>query len=577
MRLLNTTSLQLEVFLGEMPDYAILSHRWEDEEVTFEDMASTGNAKQMKGFAKIESSACRARKDGYEYIWIDTCCIDKSSSAELSEAINSMFHWYRSSERCLVYLADVSSLSELHESRWFKRGWTLQELIAPRDVHFLSKDWEFLGDKLTLRDQLQSITAIARDVLLGADLSTIPACSKMSWASKRATTRPEDVAYCLMGLFNVNMPLLYGEGAEKAFRRLQEEFIRQSDDESIFAWTADPDEVDGKPYWGLLATSPAYFRRSGGYTIPRFKAYRQGRPTEITNNGLRISLIVQPLEEGSVRTLYLAALNCSYMDDEADEFSSSFTITLQRLSDFETQFARIRPDAIIPIGEPSGTEWPAVGAPSGEPQTSQLFVRSAPRTSDPVAGFCVCGETSVGFTFMAGSSRGPMAIPGHIEATFVGGDDAVKNMGQKRRYCFLDISAAEADLGLRAFDVCNLRRRRVVGYLQMKLGSRLDDRPPPSNRIVPSSSYKDTYLVVGLEPLPENQLGTPPGFVRPWYTFSDSCEEEALAGLASGSAPVKLEHMAPGGASVRVCFAAGTYRFRTYHEIQLVNVDSGNS
>lgn len=567
MRLLNTTSLQLEVFLGEIPDYAVLSHRWEDEEVTLEDMALGGNAMQMKGFAKIESSAYQARKDGYEYIWIDTCCIDKSSSAELSEAINSMFQWYQSAARCLVYLADVSSLSELHESKWFRRGWTLQELIAPRDVHFLSKDWEFLGDKLTLQDQLHSITGIARDVLSGADLTTIPACNKMAWASKRATTRPEDVAYCLMGLFDVHMPLLYGEGTERAFRRLQGEFIRQSDDESIFAWTADPDEADSKPYWGLLATSPVYFGRAGGYTIPRFKAYRQGRPTEITNNGLRVSLLVQPLEEDGARTLFLAALNCSCVQDEADAPSSSFTITLQRLSDFEAQYARVRPDAMVPIGEP------AMDAPGGEPQVSQLFVRSTPRESDPVAGFCVRGERSVGFTFMAGSNRGPVAMPGRIEATFVGADGAARDMGRRQRYCFLDVSAAETGPGLREFDVGNLRRRRVVGCLRMKLASRLDGRPPPSDRIVPASSYRDPYLVVGLEPLPENRLGTPPGFVRPWYTFSDGCEAEALAGLASGSAPLRLEHRAPGGASVRVRLAAATYRFRTYYGIELVNVD----
>jgi hypothetical protein len=199
----------------------------------------------------------------------DPVCIDKSSSAELSEAINSMYTWYKDASVCYAYLSDVSSASSAHpvyptvssfsRSRWFTRGWTLQELIAPPYVAFLSKEWEQIGSKHILKDHIKEITGIPINALESADMGLFPVSARMSWAAKRQTTRIEDTAYSLMGLFGVNMPLLYGEG-EKSFIRLQEEVLKSSDDQSLFAWTdtAMPPEA----YSGLLARSPKHFAKS---------------------------------------------------------------------------------------------------------------------------------------------------------------------------------------------------------------------------------------------------------------------------------------------------------------------------
>jgi hypothetical protein len=137
MRLVNTHSLQLEEFIFDgrgRPTYAILSHTWGKEEVIFFDMADLDKARAKAGFAKVEGACSLAASQGYDYIWIDTCCIDKSSSAELSEAINSMYRWYQWAKVCYAYLVDVQNPNQLEESKWFTRGWTLQELIAPSRV-----------------------------------------------------------------------------------------------------------------------------------------------------------------------------------------------------------------------------------------------------------------------------------------------------------------------------------------------------------------------------------------------------------------------------------------------------------
>lgn len=173
---------------------------------------------------------------------INRCCIDKTSSAELSEAINSMFRWYQNAQACYAYLADVSSdsgpsqePSEFSKSRWFTRGWTLQELIAPSNVVFYSRDWHILGTKDQLADLLERITRIDCETLRGQDLQFVSVSKKMSWAAHRKTSRVEDIAYSLLGIFDVNMPLLYGEG-KKAFLRLQEEILKVSNDQTLFAW-----------------------------------------------------------------------------------------------------------------------------------------------------------------------------------------------------------------------------------------------------------------------------------------------------------------------------------------------------
>ena len=239
MHLLDTSKFELHEFQSnDIPDYAILSHRWSAEEVSFRDLQDR-RGPGLAGFAKIKGCCAQAASDGWQYVWIDSCCIDKSSSAELSEAINSMFQWYRDAEVCYAYLADVpedtddpcSPDSFFRKSKWFTRGWTLQELLAPSTVVFFNRGWIEIGTKSSLYDTIVSITGIKHL----ANFEEACVAQKMSWASRRETTRLEDMAYCLMGLFGVNMPPLYGEG-ENAFRRLQLEILNKMDDESLFAW-----------------------------------------------------------------------------------------------------------------------------------------------------------------------------------------------------------------------------------------------------------------------------------------------------------------------------------------------------
>ncbi|KAI9148375.1 Vegetative incompatibility protein [Paramyrothecium foliicola] len=223
--------------MSNIPEYAILSHTWSDEEVTYKHFIE-GSWKNMAGAEKIKFCAEETHHHQLRYFWVDSCCIDKSSSAELAEAINSMFSWYQKATRCYVYLTDVSTQSsssssseqsesswttDFENSRWFTRGWTLQELIAPSSVEFYSKEGHPLGDRASLEALIHSVTGIDLRVLRGAPLADFTDDDRMRWCQNRTTTRPEDAAYCLMGIFGVYMPLIYGEGKSGALRRLREE------------------------------------------------------------------------------------------------------------------------------------------------------------------------------------------------------------------------------------------------------------------------------------------------------------------------------------------------------------------
>jgi len=274
-RRVNRQTKVLEFRDDEETPYAILSHRWIDPtEVDYEEMADLAKMereerdgiRQRLGYKKILSSCEQAKRDGYEWLWVDTCCIDKGSSAELSEAINSMHRWYQNSRVCYAYLHDVPGLSFPHEvdettypnfngwPEWFSRGWTLQEMIAPSDVQFFNKDWQPIGNKRTLARTLSNITRVPKHILQYGLSSNRPCVAQiMSWAANRATTRVEDRAYSLMGLLDVNMPMLYGEG-KNAFHRLQREIIGMSNDQSIFAWGCNIGSGS------ILADDPSFFR-----------------------------------------------------------------------------------------------------------------------------------------------------------------------------------------------------------------------------------------------------------------------------------------------------------------------------
>ncbi|KAE9368971.1 HET-domain-containing protein [Stipitochalara longipes BDJ] len=370
MRLLHTTTLELHEFFGsQTPYYAILSHRWGDGEVTFQDMKTPGRV-HMNGWSKITGCCAQARSDGWEYTWIDSCCIDKSSSSELSEAINSMYQWYKNSQVCYAYLSDVppDTLSPhfrgspFRKSQWFTRGWTLQELLAPESLVFFDSTWQEIGTRSTLGSLVSSITDI--DGLHLQDPSLAYIAQKMSWASRRKTLREEDMAYCLLGLFGVHMPLLYGEGTQ-AFLRLQIEIIKISDDESIFAW-ADED-VASFERCGMLAQSPAAFKGSAYFLSNSLSdpisgcehlIHAREMPFLMTNKGLQISLsllqegsnvlehsppgpsIGQPTRASEKGKRYIAPLNCVY-DDGEDHRN-----VVVRLESTSNGFSRVECDSL---------------------------------------------------------------------------------------------------------------------------------------------------------------------------------------------------------------------------------------
>ncbi|PPQ98154.1 hypothetical protein CVT26_003200 [Gymnopilus dilepis] len=342
MRLLNVRTLKVEEFMDEKscPTYAALSHTWGDGEVTFEQISSPA-AKSMTGYAKITKCCEVASQGGFKYVWIDTCCIDKTSSAELSEAINSMYRWYKAARICYAYLSDVPSSDDPHaensrfaRSRWFTRGWTLQELIAPPLLVFYSSDWVDIGTRSSLWNEIKEITGIPYEVLMSrTPVNHFCVALRMSWAANRKTTRVEDAAYSLMGIFDVNMPTLYGEGW-KAFIRLQLEIMKDTSDETIFAWMPSSFQPPSPDAWfddkpgdyrkvqrfledatrgrtprcGLLASSPADFRHSQNVTPYGDRGGRSPRsPFSMTNTGLHIKL---PLAKIGNTSIYQAMLNC---------------------------------------------------------------------------------------------------------------------------------------------------------------------------------------------------------------------------------------------------------------------------
>jgi len=222
----------LEGFHGNnVPPYAILSHTWgpDSDEVGFEEVEHYKNVPSVPakpGYIKLQFCAQRVAQDRLQYFWVDTACINKKSDRELSEAINSMYRWYQCAARCYVYLSDVVASGGWEgfcQSRWFTRGWTLQELLAPRRVDFYDTNGIHLGDKDTLAEQISYATKIPHGALTSQPLHNFSVEERLIWAQHRRTKREEDGAYSLLGIFDVSMPLVYGEGKEKAYYRLLHE------------------------------------------------------------------------------------------------------------------------------------------------------------------------------------------------------------------------------------------------------------------------------------------------------------------------------------------------------------------
>ncbi|KAI3319761.1 HET-domain-containing protein [Xylariaceae sp. AK1471] len=307
MHLLDTTTYELRSDLQSnfrQEGYAILSHRWVGQEITFDQLkgeiaglCSGTKPERTPQVNKVRGAVDIARNLGIKWIWIDSCCIDRTNAVEQTESINSMFKWYRDAKVCITYLSDVrkhephvdtpapdafDSVERKGPSMWFSRGWTLQELLAPPDLRFYDRDWNFIGTKTTLAHLLERTTGIDAHYLTGKrHFATACIAAKMSWMAGRMTTRVEDTAYSMLGIFNINMTIQYGEGS-RAFMRLQQVLLSTSKDESLFAWRM-PEPDAGTKFtcgtsqeiaweageWGLLAPSPDWFRDSGYVTTAR--------------------------------------------------------------------------------------------------------------------------------------------------------------------------------------------------------------------------------------------------------------------------------------------------------------------
>lgn len=374
MRLINIHTMKMGEFYGsQIPQYLILSHTWGASEISYQDFQWLDNydeeiaagiidelaprqqhrvrgkaraLREREGFKKVLDFAALARdqssklgnaaaydsdsssdsggREPPNFIWVDTCCINKESSAELSEAINSMYIWYRECSSCVAYLSDVEGAdtatgSQFAKSRWFTRGWTLQELLAPAHVTFYNKHWFPITDKVETCEDISTVTNISSRVVAGLDRTVLASVAeRMSWAAGRQTTRVEDQAYCLMGLFNVNMPLLYGEGKD-AFRRLQQHIITSGPDQSIFAWGFDqpPSPLALEIHTDILARSPKAFAHSG--SISRLPVNKPQGPqlwsNLITNSsfrqttvGLEITLLLADVPFGNSGLVHTYAI-----------------------------------------------------------------------------------------------------------------------------------------------------------------------------------------------------------------------------------------------------------------------------
>ncbi|KAK6435197.1 hypothetical protein LTR95_008617 [Oleoguttula sp. CCFEE 5521] len=287
MRLLDTGTYEVgDPQYSITERYAILSHRWHAKEISYQQLESAEKIARsitLPHFAKIQSACAKAASLGYQWLWIDTCCINKQDNAELTESLNSMYKWYNvdhiTAKGPTPFAVAATDESKVPESEWFTRGWTLQELLACKTARFYDVNWDEIGTKATLALDLQRITRIEAGYLHHRkSLHLASIATKLSWACDRVTTRPEDKVYSLVGLFDVYLPIQYGEGLKKAFRRLQLELLT-TPDESIFAWTLpglswEPSLGYDSDEYGLLAPSIECFGKSGGVTHINKEDYR---------------------------------------------------------------------------------------------------------------------------------------------------------------------------------------------------------------------------------------------------------------------------------------------------------------
>jgi hypothetical protein len=379
MHLLRTDSYELVYVSGKPPPYAILSHRWESQEITFKtldpkalrNLDSSTVSKDFRASAEKIRGSCRvARQQGFDHVWIDTVCIDKSSSEELRVALSSMFKWYREAAICHAYLNDVTFFQigehyadmfcSNNESRkgqpseWFERGWTLQELLAPRKLEFYDKSWNWIGTRDQLAPIVGKVAGISADYLRDprdggtgkARFREASIATKMSWMAGRRTTAVEDIAYSMLGIFNVDLTPRYGEGV-RAFTRLQAVILLNwgTFDESLFAWECPPDGLlrcyrnwDTIPtfkenVWGLLAPSPDCFSKSANIVvIPHKVVQRLGDGFTRSNHGVAVTLGIWEVKSkmfSTTKSEIALPLNCWMMRGQVRE---AVVLSLSRVS-----------------------------------------------------------------------------------------------------------------------------------------------------------------------------------------------------------------------------------------------------
>ncbi|EGX87908.1 ankyrin repeat-containing protein, putative [Cordyceps militaris CM01] len=556
MRLLNTRSLELEFFTsGVIPPYAILSHTWEAGEVTFQELQGNSYNASSQGWVKIQRSAQLAVVQELAYIWIDTCCIDKSSSAELSEAINSMFQWYEQAVVCYIYLADVvagpdavafaSSSGEGQHSRWFSRGWTLQELIAPRCAEFYDCDWQPMGTRAALSDAIRAVTGIPTDVLsfeptagtasVSRLLEHTSVAERMSWAAQRRTTREEDTAYSLLGLFDINMPLLYGEGRAKAFRRLQEEIIRSTDDESIFVWRLDEAPPASDPFCGLLADGPERF---GLFTdfVPRRSRYLATRASRSSTRsasrlGVQVDLPLAPFPCDESGTLFLALLACDMRRADAEAIFTPALLLQRAAHEDETRFVRVRAD-LVPlcmmnrvvapyrltrlIADLQRRQMPDDGIHAEDYYVGNVAFKTVRPVSVFVPSTVAPALTPNGILLFpelhdegAGRASSPLRVVSRSPTWQIFSDK---------------IDCYEVNFRVNPVPpVESMTGPVVCGALELLL----DRDAPLASFGMGRPRTTRVCLVAGLEPLPANPFGTPGLYAVPWYAFEEPDRVEA--------------------------------------------------
>ncbi|KAG1737691.1 hypothetical protein EDB19DRAFT_1717330 [Suillus lakei] len=275
--------------------YAIFSHRWLNEgEPTYEDM--TKNKRPTgAGYEKLKAFCRTAESHGVMFAWSDTCCIDKTSSAELDESIRSMFRWYRNSSICVAYLANTFTVDKLGDDEWFRRGWTLQELLAPKHIKFYGGKWDPLTDTINdldhpeLLKEIENATTIRARFLQGRQFVPGPKdiAERMCWAAKRVTSRGEDRAYSLMGIFGVSLSIAYGEGPDYAFFRLVEAILQVSNNLDLLNWAGEPAATSHPTR--MLPSSPDCYLMRNRSTLP---ALNSPQYLTLTNRGLRLELLI---------------------------------------------------------------------------------------------------------------------------------------------------------------------------------------------------------------------------------------------------------------------------------------------